>query len=93
MQISQETEIIRPIKANEVLKNAYKYIANNKKPMAVFVFFAIIIALFSAGFGGVASWGFWPVFVSFYGLESIFFRFYFNFSLRCGFDYLLYLLL
>lgn len=78
MQGATETDICRSFNAVEVLKSAFAYGQKNKKPMMVFLLFAVVIALFSAGFGGVASWGFWPVFASFYILESIFFRFYFD---------------
>ena len=78
MQVSSETEVCRQFGAGDVLKSALEYVQNNKKTMLVFLLFSVVIALFSAGFGGVASWGFWPVFASFYILESIFFRFYFD---------------
>jgi len=78
MQVSMETEICRQFRAREVLKSAFLYAQKSKKPILVFMAFAVVISLFAAGFGGVASWGFWPVFVSFYILESIFFRFYFD---------------
>ena len=78
MQVGAEIEICRQFTAGEILGEAFKYVAKNKRPMIVFALVAVVIALFSAGFGGVASWGFWPVFASFYVLESIFFRFYFD---------------
>ncbi len=73
-----ETEEWYQLSVKQILKQTIEYVRNNKKPMFVFMCCALIIALFSAGFGGVASWGFWPVFASFYVLESIFFRFYFG---------------
>jgi len=78
MQDLTAKEEYNQLSALQILRQAREYISKNKKPMCVFMCCSLIIALFAAGFGGVASWGFWPVLVSFYVLESIFFRFYFG---------------
>ena len=78
MQDLTAKEEYNQLSALQILRQAREYIGKNKKPMCVFMCCSLIIALFAAGFGGVASWGFWPVLVSFYVLESIFFRFYFG---------------
>lgn len=78
MQDLTAKEEYNQLSALQILRQAREYISKNKKPMCVFMCCSLIIALFAVGFGGVASWGFWPVLVSFYVLESIFFRFYFG---------------
>lgn len=75
MAIGEEAE--RRISAEKVLRDALGYVRRQWKAMLLFTAAAWGLTLLSIKAGGIEGYGFWPVLVALYLLESVFFRFYF----------------
>ena len=75
MAIGEEAE--RRISAEKVLRDALGYVRRQWKAMLLFTAAALGLILLSIKAGGIEGYGFWPVLVALYLLESVFFRFYF----------------
>ena len=72
MAIGEEAE--RRISAEKVLRDALGYVRRQWKAMLLFTAAAWGLTLLSIKAGGIEGYGFWPVLVALYLLESVFFR-------------------